>query len=124
MAGTAQEGDDLGVVVPFPEWTVIAEPVAANPSATDGNEGGLIIKLKRGDDEEFETTRVGYVRRNSKNPDVDFDVQLKIEMGRADIAASILNDLQAEQQRLLSIAYEEARDKIKELIGTPERVMV
>lgn len=112
------------MVVPFPEWTVVAEPVAANPSKTDGNEGGLIIKLRRGEDEEFETTRVGYARRNSKNPDTLFEDQLKIEMGKADMAAEILNDLQAEQQRLMAIAYEEARTKIKELLGTPERVMV
>lgn len=112
------------MVVPFLEWTVVTEPVAANPSKKDGNEGGLIIKLKRSEDEEFETTRVGYVRRNSKNPDNSFENQMAIELERAQLACDTLNDLQAEQQRLMQIAYEEARTKIKELIGRPSRVMV
>jgi hypothetical protein len=62
---------------------VVSEPVEANPSATDGNEGGLVIRLKRGDGDVFEVTRVGYVRRNSKNPGRTFEEQRQIELDKA-----------------------------------------
>jgi hypothetical protein len=111
------------MVLPVPEWTVVSEPVEANPSATDGNEGGLIIRLKRGDGEEFEVTRVGYVRRNSKNPGRTFEEQRTIELDKAYLACETLNDLQAEHLRVLEIAFEEAQAKLRDLFGTPDPIM-
>lgn len=83
-------------------WKVIIEPEGKNPGLLDkaksavkpehGNTGGLVIYLT-GDNGQNrqEVSRVGYVRRNTKNPKTSFEKQLAEELKKANAAVEALN---------------------------------
>jgi hypothetical protein len=85
-------------------WTIICKPegrngaaapealAAAEPGeAVQGeNQGGMVIYLADGSSR-HEVSRVGFVRRNSKNPKVKFEDQLDKELAKAYKSAEMLN---------------------------------
>jgi hypothetical protein len=83
-------------------WRVVAEPEGNNPGLLDkakaalsnqeGNTGGMIIYVTNGTLKE-EVSRVGFVRRNTKNPKTSFENQLRKELDKARTAATSINDL-------------------------------
>jgi hypothetical protein len=90
-------------------WTVICEPVEANPDDTGNNQGGLVVYLTNGDRRK-EVSRVAYVRRNSKNPKTSFEKQLRKEMDKGAMAAKTINDANAavtEAQKALETAEDD-----------------
>lgn len=78
------------------EWKVEIEPEGKNDGV---NEGGLVIYLNNGSKRE-EVSAVGWVRRNTGNPDVEFEPQLKKEYAKAQVAARTMNDLLGSPARL------------------------
>lgn len=104
-------------------WSVIVRPVEAN-SEGEENMGGLVIYLADGTDDgqEYEVTRVAYARRASRNPDVSFEDQLRIEIGKAEEAAASMNELLDEYARQAFEKVLEQRDRIRDLLGEPEKV--
>lgn len=93
------------------KWVVVAEPVGANPqvrpdAAKGGrkratakaddkdkdNVGGVVVYVALGRRKE-EVTRVGYIRENSENPDVEFDKKLDEVVQVAQKTCDTLNEL-------------------------------
>lgn len=56
------------------------------------NEGGMIVYVTNANGAKQEVSRVGFVRRNSKNPKVPFDKQLRAEIDKARAAVGALNE--------------------------------
>lgn len=85
-------------------WRVVAEPEGNNPGLIDRakaatgvgdsgkNAGGMIIYVTDGSSKK-EVSRVAWIRRNSKNPKVSFEKQLKVEIDKAREAVRVLEDL-------------------------------
>jgi hypothetical protein len=86
-------------------WQIIVQPEGKNgvlPSGADQpasgetvqgeNQTGMVIYLVEGSSKR-EISRVGFVRRNTKNPKAKFDDQLEKELGKARKARDILNGL-------------------------------
>lgn len=71
-------------------YKIVAEAIGSNENKK--NEGGLVIKLYHGSHGMQEVSRVGYIRRNTKNPKVSFDDQLTAELDRARAALRLLNE--------------------------------
>lgn len=57
------------------------------------NEGGVVLYVQSGSYGRQEVSRVGWIRRNTKNPDVSFEAQLKAEVAKAKQAISEMNEL-------------------------------
>jgi hypothetical protein len=57
------------------------------------NMGGMVIFVTNGSFKE-EVSRVAWIRRASKNPDVDFATALQRELDKARESVKVLNDLQ------------------------------
>lgn len=81
------------------KWKVTAEPHGDNPgTVAEGDEpenmSGLIIYIENDDGWRAEVSRVGYIRRATKNPDTSFQAQLDKEMSRAHQAVNALNALE------------------------------
>lgn len=87
------------------KWQVVMEPHGNNPGfikraaaeagitdANPENTGGIIIYIQNGT-EKHEVSRVAFVRRASKNPDMSFKKQLRHEKEKADAAVAALNEL-------------------------------
>lgn len=75
-------------------WKVVLKPEGKNPGTDDEkNEGGMVVQLLDGAGNfRQEVTRVAYARRHSRNPDADFDEQLRIEWDKAKAACDLLNE--------------------------------
>lgn len=104
------------------EWTVICEPVANNEPGKK-NRGGLRVILTDGD-REHELSRVAFARRNSRNPDESFVVQLQHELDKAYEVAATVNELMGEFERLQEEASRKARDLVREVLGNPSKALV
>jgi hypothetical protein len=88
-------------------WQIIVQPEGKNgvlPSGADQpasgetvqgeNQTGMVIYLTEGAPaRRREISRVGFVRRNTKNPKVKFDDQLEKELGKARKSRDLLNSL-------------------------------
>lgn len=107
----------------LPEWTVITEPRGDNPD--DGhtvadrrnkNTSGLAVVLTDGDIK-HECSRVAFVRENSRHPDTPFEVQLQIELDKAEEAAATLNEMLVEFEAIRMDAQNKARERIREILG-------
>lgn len=103
-------------------WTVICEPVSVN-TETGKNRGGLRVILTDGV-QEHEMSRVGFARRNSRNPGQSFEVQLQQELDKAYEAAATVNELHEELEELMNEAARKARDRIREVLGNPSKALV
>lgn len=95
-------------------WGVILVPVEDNPLS------GLAVVLTDGD-ERSEVSRVGYQRKDTNNPGADLAQQLEAEIEKADAAAEIVNDFQAECDRLQAEAAERARERLRAILGEPSK---
>lgn len=86
-------------------WKVVAEPQGNNPSVVQKvkaavgvtepeNTGGMVIFITDGTTKQ-EVSRVAWIRREAvcKNPKNSLDKQLRLEVGRAQDAATMLNEL-------------------------------
>jgi hypothetical protein len=85
-------------------WEIVVEPQGNNPGFLDQakaklekqedveNTGGMIIYLSNGQQKQ-ELSRVAYIRRNSKNPEVKFQDQLAQEVTKAREAVKVLNEV-------------------------------
>lgn len=79
------------------QWSVVLDPIGRNPDTDDEaerepeNMGGMVIYLEDADGRREELSRVAFVRRASKNPDVSFEDQLDAELEKADMACAALN---------------------------------
>jgi hypothetical protein len=88
-------------------WRVVCEPEGNNPGilgkakaaasmAVSGDEpenmGGMVIYLTNGTSKE-EVSRVGWIRRATKNPKTSFEKQLSKEVEKATASADTLNNL-------------------------------
>lgn len=71
-------------------WMVECEPEGKNDDGV--NEGGMIVWLVK-DGEREEVSTVGFIRRNSANPDIEFEQALEAEVAKAKVAARIKNEL-------------------------------
>lgn len=93
-------------------WRVVLEPHGENPgrvaqvagavasaagsdTQVGKNTGGLVIYVTNGASKD-EVSRVGFIRRNTKNPRVTFEKQLDAELAKARKAAQKINELLAE----------------------------
>lgn len=88
-------------------WQIIVQPEGKNgvlPSGADQpasgetvqgeNQTGMVIYLvEENGSGKREISRVGFVRRNTKNPKAKFDDQMEKELGKARKARDILNSL-------------------------------
>jgi hypothetical protein len=89
-------------------WQIIVQPEGKNgvlPSGADQpasgetvqgeNQTGMVIYLTEEGtgSAKREISRVGFVRRNTKNPKVKFDDQLEKELGKARKSRDLLNSL-------------------------------
>lgn len=81
MAGTYQ-------IVVAPEGKYLERK---NDDGEDENRSAMVVKLKSGSHEE-EVCRVGFVRRNTKHPDVSFKEQIAKSLEDARAAVALLND--------------------------------
>lgn len=103
-------------------WCVVTE--AEDVVAGNGkNRSALVVMLTDGITK-IECSRVGMVRRNTKNPDTPFPDQLQIELDKANEAAATINELEAylEELRLEQVAH--ARRRVKDIIGKTSPVPV
>jgi hypothetical protein len=80
------------------KWKIVCEPEGKttymNPDGDDDegrNEGAMKVLLVNGSFRE-EVSRVGFVRRNSKHPDVDYADQLTAEVEKARASVVVLNE--------------------------------
>lgn len=74
------------------KWRIVAEPDGQN----DGeNECGMVIYMDNGQGERKEVSAVGFIRRNAKNPDVPFEVQLDREIAKAKHVLKVQAELDA-----------------------------
>jgi len=94
----------------FLPWTVVAEPTGQNPASYDKEEGqedvsgtGIIVFLTNGE-RKVETERVAFNRRSSTQPKKKFETVLKQVLKEATTAATTINNLHAESQRLIAEA--------------------
>lgn len=97
------------------EWRVVCEPVDGNDGC---NVGGLIVCLSDGDARR-EVTRVAFVREHSRHPDVSFEEQLRIELGKAEAAAGLVNELLDDLEAAHAEAIMRVRDRVREILGEP-----
>lgn len=76
------------------EWKIVLRPEGKNPGEQEErNEGGMVIELMDGDGyRRQEVSRVAFARRNSRNPDVGFEEQLRAEWAKANEAVGLLNE--------------------------------
>jgi hypothetical protein len=83
-------------VDPADVWGITWEPHGENPGKDENGEpentGGFIIYLINGNAFRKEVSRVGYVRRATKNPRATFEAQLKKEVAKARAAVKLLNE--------------------------------
>lgn len=68
-------------------WEISIRPEGRNEDGK--NEGGVVILLKQGN-QEAEVGRVAFERSNSLHPEVKFEDQLQVEVGKA---ATVLNKI-------------------------------
>lgn len=78
-------------------WKIVAEPKAANEN--DQNKGGIIVYMVNGHVRQ-EVSRVAFIRRESKNPDIAFADQLRTEVAKAKTAIAMVNGLLDESGEL------------------------
>jgi hypothetical protein len=91
---------------PKRQWIVVCEVEGKNPglvakakqALTGRNEGGVIVRLGDNDGRTEEVARVGFMRRNTSNPDDQFKPALGRVLQIANDAAVALND----QERLIA----------------------
>jgi hypothetical protein len=72
-------------------WKIECEPDGVNDGV---NECGMVIYLTDGQ-ERREVSAVGFVRRNAKNPEVDFEPQLDREIAKAKHVLKVQQELEA-----------------------------
>lgn len=84
-------------------WTVIARPKGENPSSRGKNDGGMIVLLTNGTEEQ-EVGRVLWKRRNSLNPRTRFKAALQDEVETAQHSADEANRLQEAADKALAEA--------------------
>jgi hypothetical protein len=79
-------------------WKIVFEPEGKttymDPDGDDDegrNEGAMKVLLVNGSFRE-EVSRVGFVRRNSKNPDAEYAEQLAKEYDKAQASLRVLNE--------------------------------
>jgi len=71
------------------KWSVVLRPEGKNDDQL--NTGGMVILVSDGV-HRTEVSRVAFIRRNGKNPDVDYETQLDHEVGKARKSVEILNE--------------------------------
>jgi hypothetical protein len=99
-------------------WCVVCDYV--NDTLENGVvRNALRVNLSDGSDE-LECCRVGLVRRNTRNPDVEFTAQLQVELDKADECAITLNALDEELERIRAEAAKKARTRVREIMGPPK----
>lgn len=81
-------------------WRIICRPEGKNPgcldpgSEEDKNMGAMIVLLTSDmNADEQEIARVGWIRRNTRNPDVTLEDMLPRVLDTARLVATTLNDL-------------------------------
>lgn len=82
------------------DWKIIAEPQGKNPAddpkKADGeqgdNEGAMVVYLAGPGFGRQEVSRVGFIRRNTANPEVPFEEQFRAEVDKAQAALRIVNE--------------------------------
>lgn len=107
---------------PTREWAVIC-PTVNDALATGENRSAVAVCITDGA-EIVELVRVGLVRRNSKNPDVEFVAQLQVEVDKAnEIVATVNEHLQyLEELRAEAAAY--TRKHVASIVGKASSVPV
>lgn len=76
-------------------WSIKLKPEGSNDNY-ERNEGGMIIQLTNSrsfDSSPQEVSRVAFVRRNSNNPDVSYEHQVKLEVDKARASCELLNEM-------------------------------
>lgn len=101
-------------------WSVVCEPVD-DTLANGQNRSALMILLTDGT-ERFECMRVGLVRRNTKNKDVEFAQQLQAELDKVHECAETINELEQYLEELRREAADHARVRVREIIGKQSTV--
>lgn len=78
-------------------WKIVAEPKGGNEH--ESNTGGIVVYMVNGMIRQ-EVSRVAFVRREAKNPDVTFADQLRTEVAKAKTAIEMVNNLLDESGEL------------------------
>lgn len=100
------------------EWKVILEPLAENPDDAGRNMSGVVLYIEDETGVRKEHSRVAYMRRNAKNPEVPFKRQLRssleqvvevVEMLRTqEDAVQVATAKRDEERRALDAQVDEA----------------
>lgn len=101
-------------------WTVVCDPVH-DMLAGGQNRSALVIMLTDGTDR-IEALRVGLIRRNTKNKDVEFADQLQVELDKVHECATTINELEEHLEELRREAVEHARMRVQEILGRQSTV--
>lgn len=103
-------------------WVVVTE--AEDVQAGNGhNRSALVVMLSDGTSK-IECSRVGMVRRNTKNKDTPFPDQLQVELDRAQECAATINELEAYLEELRAEQVAHARKRVQQIIGKQSPVPV
>lgn len=103
-------------------WSVATE--AVDVQAGDGkNRSALVVQITDGKDK-IECSRVGMVRRNTKNPDVPFPDQLQIELDKARECVATINELEEYLEELRAEQVDHATKRVKDIVGKQSPVPV
>lgn len=103
-------------------WSVITE--AQDVQAGNGqNRSALVVMLTDGN-AKIELSRVGMVRRNTKNPKIEFPDQLQLELNKASECATTINELEQYLEELRAEQEAHARKRVADIIGKVSPVPV
>lgn len=100
-------------------WTVVCRPVSDNDNTAHENRSGLAVVLVSDDetDTNYEMTRVAFVRKFAVDPDKDFTVALEEALDKAQEAADLVNETEADLERERAHARKKARERFREILG-------
>jgi hypothetical protein len=104
------------------QWTVVTE--AVDVQAGNGENRSALVVLLTDGTARIELSRVGMIRRNSKNPDTPFADQLQIELDKAQECAATINELERYYDELRAEAEDHARVRVADIIGKQSPVPV
>lgn len=96
-------------------WAVKCAPVK-DETAAGQNRSALIVYLTDGDSD-LEISRVGFVRRNTKQKDVPFEQALQGALDVAQEAVATLNEYELQMLELRQAQVDYARKCVQEIVG-------
>jgi hypothetical protein len=126
---TDDEPDDDGLRAllkpthqPAHQWTVVC-PTVNDTTPAGKNRSAVRVSISDGVDI-IELCRVGVVRRNSKNPKVEFTPQLQAEIDKANEIVTTINEHLQYLEELREAAADYTRKHVQSIVGRQSAVPV